>query len=106
MNKSIKKNVTIRSDEESIKRWRRLAESYKQSLNTWIVNILDAEADIEDNYERISIVMSHPGNNETAIDREHELQKVFIDAGFQMLAAANINGKRHLRFVKRKEQHE
>lgn len=48
-----KKNVTIRSNEKNIARWRRVAELDSQTLNTWIVNTLNLEASIMEDYLRM-----------------------------------------------------
>lgn len=42
----MKKNVTIRSDESNIIRWKKVADLQNQTLNTWIVNTLNIEASI------------------------------------------------------------
>lgn len=101
----MKKNVTIRSDEMSIERWRKVAASKNQSLNAWIVNILDAETNIEDNYERVDITMPLPKDHLLQgpfVECERELREGLVKAGFHMWNVIDVDDKRHLRFAREK----
>lgn len=102
MSGAIKKNVTIRTDATSIERWRSIAASDGQSLNAWIEKILNAEVNIEDNYERILVIVPLLENYQDVLEQECVFQEVLAKNGFQMWNATDIDGRRHLRFVKRR----